>query len=135
MSLPDDRSDAVIMHSAARACALIPLRALANRGPRDHPGALVAGSTAGPVTIGPLGRRFYQSIPVVVVNRERFALPIGETRVGGSDDGASPFPELAPLGTVAVLSVMPDGTATLQRAGDVSYCHASIRPSVQGYVS
>jgi pSer/pThr/pTyr-binding forkhead associated (FHA) protein len=59
-------------------------------------------------------------MPFVIVNRERFALPIGETRVGGSGDDALPFPELAPLGTVAVLSVMPDGTATVQRAGDAS---------------
>jgi pSer/pThr/pTyr-binding forkhead associated (FHA) protein len=59
-------------------------------------------------------------MPFVIVNRERFALPIGETRVGGSGDDALPFPELAQLGTVAVLSVMPDGTATVQRAGDAS---------------
>ena len=59
-------------------------------------------------------------MPFVIVNRERFALPIGETRVGGSGDDALPFPELASLRTVAVLSVMPDGTATVQRAGDAA---------------
>jgi pSer/pThr/pTyr-binding forkhead associated (FHA) protein len=59
-------------------------------------------------------------MPFVIVNRERFALPIGETRVGGSGEDALPFPELACLHTVAVLSVMPDGTATVQRAGGAS---------------
>jgi pSer/pThr/pTyr-binding forkhead associated (FHA) protein len=57
-------------------------------------------------------------MPYVIVNRERFALPIGETRIGGSGDDALPFAELARVATVAVFSVLPDGTATLQRAGD-----------------
>jgi pSer/pThr/pTyr-binding forkhead associated (FHA) protein len=59
-------------------------------------------------------------MPFVIVNRERFALPIGETRVGGNGDDALPFPELTRLRTVAVLSVMPDGTATVRRAGGAS---------------
>ena len=56
-------------------------------------------------------------MPFVILNRERFALPIGETRVGGAGDDALPFPELAGCETVAILSVLPDGTATLRRAG------------------
>jgi len=59
-------------------------------------------------------------MPFVIVNRERYALPIGETRVGGSGDDALPFPELAKLGTLAVLSVMPDGTTTVRRGGDAA---------------
>ena len=56
-------------------------------------------------------------MPFIIVNRERFALPIGETRVGGAGDDALPFPELARSDTVAVLCVLPDGRATVQRTG------------------
>jgi hypothetical protein len=41
----------------------------------------------------------------IILGRERFALPIGETRVGGSGDNALPFPALRLLPTVAVLLV------------------------------
>ncbi|MFN2564512.1 MAG: FHA domain-containing protein [Gemmatimonadaceae bacterium] len=54
-------------------------------------------------------------MPFVIVNRERFALPIGETRVGGTGDDVLPFPELTRADTVAILSVLPDGTATVRR--------------------
>jgi pSer/pThr/pTyr-binding forkhead associated (FHA) protein len=59
-------------------------------------------------------------MPFVILNRERFALPIGETRVGGTGDDALPFPELARAETAAILSLMPDGTATVRRAGDAA---------------
>jgi pSer/pThr/pTyr-binding forkhead associated (FHA) protein len=54
-------------------------------------------------------------MPFIILGRERFALPIGDTRIGGSDDDALPFPELARQATIAVLTVTPDGAASLSR--------------------
>lgn len=59
-------------------------------------------------------------MPFVILGRERFALPIGETRIGGTGDDALPFPELARHDTVAVLELMPDGATTLSRSGGAS---------------
>jgi pSer/pThr/pTyr-binding forkhead associated (FHA) protein len=56
-------------------------------------------------------------MPFIILGRERFALPIGETRIGGNGDDALPFPELARQGTIAVLTLTPDGTASLSRDG------------------
>jgi pSer/pThr/pTyr-binding forkhead associated (FHA) protein len=56
-------------------------------------------------------------MPFIILGRERFALPIGDTRIGGTGDDALPFPELARHATIAVLAVTPDGAAALARAG------------------
>ena len=56
-------------------------------------------------------------MPFIILGRERFALPIGDTRIGGSGDDALPFPELARQATVAILAVTPDGAASLVREG------------------
>jgi pSer/pThr/pTyr-binding forkhead associated (FHA) protein len=52
-------------------------------------------------------------MPFIILGRERFALPIGDTRIGGSGDDALPFPELTRHATVAVLALTPDGAASL----------------------
>src|ERR687893_830445 len=57
-------------------------------------------------------------MPFLILGRERFALPIGETRVGGTGDDALPFPELARHGTLAVLALTPDGATTLSSVDD-----------------
>ena len=59
-------------------------------------------------------------MPFIILGRERFALPIGDTRIGGSGDDALPFPELAPHATIAVLAVTADGAASLARQGAAS---------------
>ena len=66
-------------------------------------------------------------MPFIILGRERFALPIGDTRIGGSGDDALPFPELARHATVAVLALTPDGAASLSRQGA-----ASVTLSVDG---
>jgi pSer/pThr/pTyr-binding forkhead associated (FHA) protein len=59
-------------------------------------------------------------MPFIIFGRERFALPIGDTRVGGAGDDALPFPQLARRATVAVLTLTPDGVASLTRLGSES---------------
>ncbi|MDQ3950091.1 MAG: FHA domain-containing protein [Gemmatimonadota bacterium] len=59
-------------------------------------------------------------MPFIILGRERFALPIGDTRIGGTGDDALPFPELARQTTIAVLTLTPDGTASLSRQGTAS---------------
>jgi pSer/pThr/pTyr-binding forkhead associated (FHA) protein len=59
-------------------------------------------------------------MPFIILGRERFALPIGDTRIGGSGDDALPFPELARHETIAVLAVTADGAASLSREGTAS---------------
>jgi pSer/pThr/pTyr-binding forkhead associated (FHA) protein len=54
-------------------------------------------------------------MPFIILGRERFALPIGDTRIGGGGDDALPFPELARHPTIAVLTLTPDGTASVSR--------------------
>ena len=54
-------------------------------------------------------------MPFIILGGERFALPIGETPVGGTGDDALPFPELAELPAVATLAVGPDGEAVIRR--------------------
>ena len=56
-------------------------------------------------------------MPFLVIDRERYALPIGEIPLGGDDGDAVPPLAGAPL--AAVIEVLPDGTATLHPvAGD-----------------
>ena len=53
-----------------------------------------------------------------MLGRERFALPIGETRVGGTGDDALPFAVLRALPTVAVLFLTPSERLSLWPAAD-----------------
>jgi pSer/pThr/pTyr-binding forkhead associated (FHA) protein len=57
-------------------------------------------------------------MPFIILGQQRFALPIGETRIGGAGAGALPFAQLAGLQTVAVLRVTPDGVASLRPQGN-----------------
>jgi pSer/pThr/pTyr-binding forkhead associated (FHA) protein len=66
-------------------------------------------------------------MPFIILGRERFALPIGDTRIGGDGDDALPFPELARHATIAILALTPDGAASLSREGA-----ASVALSVDG---
>src|SRR5687768_2549111 len=50
----------------------------------------------------------------IILGQQRYALPIGETRIGGAGAGALPFPQLAAVETVAVLLVARDGVASLR---------------------
>lgn len=59
-------------------------------------------------------------MPFVILGRERYAISIGETRIGGNGEDALPFPELTRQATLAVLTLTPDGTTTVTRAGDSS---------------
>jgi pSer/pThr/pTyr-binding forkhead associated (FHA) protein len=59
-------------------------------------------------------------MPFIILGRERFALSIGETRIGGTGDDALPFPELARQATVATLTLTPDGATSLARAGETA---------------
>jgi hypothetical protein len=52
-------------------------------------------------------------MPFIILGRQRFALPIGETRIGGSGIGALPFPELARQPTIAILLLTRDGAVSL----------------------
>jgi pSer/pThr/pTyr-binding forkhead associated (FHA) protein len=52
-------------------------------------------------------------MPFIFLGRDRFALPIGTTRIGGTGEGALPFPELSRHSTVAVVVLAPDGAVTL----------------------
>ena len=56
-------------------------------------------------------------MPFLVIGQERFALQIGETRIGGTGDDAAPFPELASLPIRATISVLADGSATIRPVG------------------
>jgi pSer/pThr/pTyr-binding forkhead associated (FHA) protein len=55
-------------------------------------------------------------MPFIILGRERFAISIGETRIGGAGDDALPFAELARQPTIAILTLTPDGATTLSRA-------------------
>jgi hypothetical protein len=52
-------------------------------------------------------------MPSIMLGRESFTLPIGETRVGGAGDDALPFAALRRLPTVAVLLVAASETVSL----------------------
>jgi len=57
----------------------------------------------------------------LILGTERYALPIGDTRLGGVGDDALPAPELAPLAPAATITVLADSSATIRRiaAGEV----------------
>jgi hypothetical protein len=57
-------------------------------------------------------------MPSIMLGRERFALPIGETRVGGTGDDALPFAVLRALPTVAVLFLTASERVSLWPATD-----------------
>jgi len=59
-------------------------------------------------------------MPSVLLGRERFALPIGETRVGGIGDNALPFPALQRMETAAVLLVTASESVSLWPHGDAA---------------
>ncbi|MDQ3950577.1 MAG: FHA domain-containing protein [Gemmatimonadota bacterium] len=56
-------------------------------------------------------------MPFIFLGRDRFALPIGATRIGGAGEGALPFPELSRHATVAVVVLAPDGAVSLSPLG------------------
>jgi hypothetical protein len=56
---------------------------------------------------------FQTAMPSIMLGRQRFPLPIGETRLGGAGDDALPFPELRGVPTMAVLVVTASGTVSL----------------------
>jgi hypothetical protein len=56
----------------------------------------------------------------VILGRERFALPVGETRIGGGGDTSLPFAELAGRSAMGALMVRPDGAVRLRRLGNGS---------------
>lgn len=57
-------------------------------------------------------------MPSIMLGRECFALPMGETRVGGTGDDALPFTALRALPTVAVLFLTPSERLSLWPAAD-----------------
>ena len=57
-------------------------------------------------------------MPAIMLGREGFALPIGETRVGGVGNDALPFPALRQLPTVAILHVSTSDEVTLWPHGN-----------------
>jgi pSer/pThr/pTyr-binding forkhead associated (FHA) protein len=50
----------------------------------------------------------------IILGEQRFALPIGETRIGGAGDGALPFAQLARHETLGVLLLTPKSVASLR---------------------
>lgn len=56
-------------------------------------------------------------MPFIILGQQRFALPIGETRIGGAGDGALPLPQLARHETAALLLLTSGGVATLRSRG------------------
>lgn len=56
-------------------------------------------------------------MPYIVIGTERFALPIGDTPIGGTGDETLHIPQLARIPLAAVISVLPDRTATIKRTG------------------
>ena len=52
-------------------------------------------------------------MPSLLLGRERFVLPVGETRIGGSGDGAVPFAALRKLPTVAIVHITPAHVVTV----------------------
>jgi pSer/pThr/pTyr-binding forkhead associated (FHA) protein len=70
-------------------------------------------------------------VPFVIVGRERFAIAIGETRIGGSGEDALPFPELTRQPTVAVLTLTPDGTTTLSLVNEKASITVDGEPLVE----
>jgi pSer/pThr/pTyr-binding forkhead associated (FHA) protein len=63
------------------------------------------------------------SMPSIILGQQRFALPVGETRIGGNGPDAVPFSQLVAVKPVAVLLVTQDGAASLRS-------HANSSPSL-----
>lgn len=57
------------------------------------------------------------TMPYLIIGGERYALPIGETFLGGAGDDALPAPELSHVTPAAMIAVLPDGMATIRRIG------------------
>src|SRR5688500_8838525 len=53
----------------------------------------------------------------VIIGTERYALPIGDTRLGGRAEDALAAPELAALPPTAMVTVLADHSATIRRTG------------------
>ena len=53
----------------------------------------------------------------LILGTERYALPIGDTHLGGTGDDALPAPELATLRPAATITVLADHSATIRRIG------------------
>ena len=51
----------------------------------------------------------------LILGTERYALPIGDTLLGGSGDDALAAPELAALAPLATITVLADSSATIRR--------------------
>jgi pSer/pThr/pTyr-binding forkhead associated (FHA) protein len=51
----------------------------------------------------------------LILGSERYALPIGDTQLGGAGDDALPAPELAALAPAATINVLADHSATIRR--------------------
>lgn len=56
-------------------------------------------------------------MPFIIIGSERFALPIGDTPVGGTSDETLIIPQLARIPFAAVISVGADGSAGIRRTG------------------
>ena len=56
-------------------------------------------------------------MPFLVIDRERYALPIGETLLGGDGDDAVAAPPLRGAPLAAIIDVLPDGAASVRAAG------------------
>ncbi len=51
----------------------------------------------------------------LILGAERYALPIGQTQLGGTGDDALPAPELAMVPPAAVITVLADHSTTIER--------------------
>lgn len=56
-------------------------------------------------------------MPFVVIEGERHALPIGETVIGGDGPDALPVPALAAVAPLAIVTILPDDSATIRSVG------------------
>lgn len=57
-------------------------------------------------------------MPYFILGDDRFALPIGDTVIGGTADESLPFAELASVPPAAIVSVSPDGEARIHRVAE-----------------
>ncbi|MGH7664516.1 MAG: FHA domain-containing protein [Gemmatimonadaceae bacterium] len=69
------------------------------------------------VVTNPVHGRQRDAMSFLVIDSERYALPIGETRLGGSGDDTVPCPALLGVSTVAIFTVMPEHATTVRRGG------------------
>ena len=64
--------------------------------------------------------RLHCAMPFVIAAGERYVLPIGETVIGGTAAEGLAIPQLASSAPIAVVTVLPDESATLRRVGSGS---------------